>query len=398
MVSKEKRPSSVNFYSPFFYPDPISTGKYNYELVKRFVELDIKTRVFCMYPFYPTWTISSDNLIPREPIPIIRFWKRIRFPKSIILRRVILESAFALSVLINHWKFKSDVMIAVYPPSLFGVMFLGNSTRKRVCIVHDLQAIYAAKKSNVLLDIISMLIKYIEKKAINKNDSVIVLSDEIENYLINEYNTPKASIVKAMPFVTIHPLICKPNPSELINHFKDETLNIVYSGALGEKQNANELFKLFSDILAKRSGIEFIVFSSGPMYERLRVQYSSSRIIFSDLVDEELLAELYWYSDIQVIPQSPGTSKGSLPSKLPNIVASGTNILLFSDHESELEMLILNNHLGVSVKKWDTENIIHCIDELDVMNKTSTKMDRINDRKKTTAKLFSIDNVMKHIY
>jgi hypothetical protein len=49
------------------------------------------------------------------------------------------------------------------------------------------------------------------------------------------------------------------------------------------------------------------------------------------LVAREHLEELYLRSNLQIIPQKPNTSKGSFPSKLANLLASGCNILLITD-------------------------------------------------------------------
>ena len=42
----------------------------------------------------------------------------------------------------------------------------------------------------------------------------------------------------------------------------------------------------------------------------------------------------------EIIPQSPGSSAGSLPSKLPNLVFSKTKILAITDSNSDLEKII----------------------------------------------------------
>jgi colanic acid biosynthesis glycosyl transferase WcaI len=41
--------------SPFFYPEPISTGKYSTFLAEKLVEKDHDVTVICSYPFYPAW-------------------------------------------------------------------------------------------------------------------------------------------------------------------------------------------------------------------------------------------------------------------------------------------------------------------------------------------------------
>ena len=67
------------------------------------------------------------------------------------------------------------------------------------------------------------------------------------------------------------------------------------------------------------------------------------------------LEELYSKSTVQVIPQKENTSKGSLPSKLPNLLAAGCKVLLITDGDSEIEKFFMSNNLDMVVTSWDRD-------------------------------------------
>ena len=57
--------------SPFFYPEPISTGKFNTDFVKGLINEGHKITILCFHPFYPAWKVNvSKDLL--EGVRIIR--------------------------------------------------------------------------------------------------------------------------------------------------------------------------------------------------------------------------------------------------------------------------------------------------------------------------------------
>ena len=88
--------------SPFFYPEPISTGKYNTDIALKLREEGHQVTVLCSHPFYPEWEAkySSEEL---KGITIIRGGRKIKYPKKTSLRRIVLELWYALFV-IKHIK------------------------------------------------------------------------------------------------------------------------------------------------------------------------------------------------------------------------------------------------------------------------------------------------------
>ena len=135
----------------------------------------------------------------------------------------------------------------------------------------------------------------------------------------------------------------------------------------------------------------FYFFSQGAIFDSLKEKNRNKKIQFYPLVNKNDIQELYTRSSIQIVPQLPNTSKGSLPSKLPNILASGTKVLVITDKNSELEKLFNENNLQKIITTWDKKIILSSIEKL-----LEEEID-INKQKEITQKLFNIDSLIGKI-
>ncbi len=99
--------------------------------------------------------------------------------------------------------------------------------------------------------------------------------------------------------------------------FPESWRHVVYSGALGDKQNPEGLLSLFRFASHRIEKVMFHIFSRGHLMDALKAnrldKHESDRIKFHDLVAEKDLPELYMRSDVQIIPQTPGACVASLP-------------------------------------------------------------------------------------
>jgi colanic acid biosynthesis glycosyl transferase WcaI len=379
--------------SPFFFPELISTGKYNTDLAIQLSKQGLDVEVLCSHPLYPDWKPHHSSQM-LEGVNIKRGGSWLRYPKNPMLRRVVLEFWFFLFTFINIRKLRSsDAIVVVLPPSCFVLAtFLVSSSVKIIGIVHDLQAVHLSVKGSKLKKLLLGFIKTVERAAFRKCDRLIYLSEEMKNEatIVYELEETKSEIV--YPFVTIDDFTCK---GRLAEYFDSKDFNVVYSGALGEKQNPQGIYEIANQLVKLNPNVKFTFFSRGPDYEKLKKQNSSELINFYDLVAPESLGELLTRSDIQIVPQAIGTSKGSLPSKVPNILSSGSMIFAITDEKSELQALLSKQKGCFISNTWDVKHNAELLSSL--AEKSVIKFDRNDNldlyRKDSLAKL--IDNMIK---
>lgn len=359
--------------SPFFFPEPISTGKYNTYIAKELSKAGNKVDVICSHPLYPNWNPESTNKT-LNGIRIFRGGEKIKYPRSQYIRRLFLEVWYTFFVLkvLTIQKNKYDIIIPIFPPSLFFVIasiFLPNQTEVRG-IVHDLQGIYANQSKNLVTKLLFKLIILMEGYAFKSCNTLIFLSYEMKSYTQKKYKMPNTKMEVHYPFYNVLPFQKKSGSdsgnfiqgSKIQKLFQlksnSRNLKIVYSGALGTKQNPEGLIEFLKLISHLHDDIVCHIFSGGPIYEKYAAtslinQDADQRLYFHPLVDESQVSELYHHSSCQIIPQKSGTSSGSLPSKLPNLVKCGVPIFCMCDFGSEISNIILENKLGSVSHSWN---------------------------------------------
>ena len=378
--------------SPFFSPEPISTGKFNTDLVMALRDKGNIVTVLCSHPFYPSWKPKKSN-IQIEGITIIRGGGNIRYSNKTILRRIILELWYTFFILRNIFKLrkKIDIIIPVFPPSLAFYTILPFIKKRivKIGMVHDLQEVYASNKKGNIQRTIRFFIHKIEKQVFKSCDRLIFLSNEMKEMASSHYNLDEQKLVVQYPFITYKN---DRITNDLENLMPKDKMHIVYSGALGEKQNPKQLYSFFNQSSNNINNTIYHFFSQGTIFNNLKSQNDNNMIKFHDLVSSKNVEELYKKSTVQIIPQLPGTSKGSLPSKLPNLLTSGCNILAITDEGSEIDKLFKKYNLNTVVTLWDNEEL--CT----VLKKILEKKNKENsNHNKIAQKLFNIDSMIAKI-
>lgn len=342
--------------SPFFYPEPISSGKYNTILAKALMDKTESIDVLCSHPLYPTWqvTATDDNL---HCVNTVRGGRYLKYPKNPLLRRAVLELWFfwfvSLKLLFRRKKYTH--IIAVFPPSLFMLLipFLIKKDRKLIGIVHDLQGVYANRNPGFIKKVIFKAISLVEKRSFKVCDKLIFLSEDMKNLSVKEYALDASNCFVHYPFVTIDEFNDCGNLEAILPSDRE---SMVYSGALGEKQAPEELGAFMNQFAEKHPNTKVCIFSQGYEFERLRKKYTN--VHYYPLVEEDDLPELLMRSTIQVLPQAKDTSDGSLPSKLPNMLASSCKILCVTDLDSELSRILESYSNASVVYDWQTNALV----------------------------------------
>jgi hypothetical protein len=382
---------NVLIVSPFFFPEPISTGKFNTDLALALRDSGCKVTVICSHPIYPKWKVEESNQKIND-VSIIRGGKRIHYSKNPTIRRITLElwfSFFVIKQIFKHQK-NADLIIPVFPPSLafyFVLPFLKKKIKK-IGMVHDLQEVYSKDKKGVLNKSISLLINKVESKALRNCDKLIFLSNEMKNTAKDFYQLSEKRLFVQYPFSNIN---LETRTNDLDALLPKNKTHIVYSGALGEKQNPSGLYKFYNFASKYLENTCFHFFSQGQFFENLKLKNTNQKIRFHNLVPLENLEELYRKSTVQIIPQLPNTSKGSLPSKLPNLMASKCKILFITDSDSEIDILFKKYGLSKVVTSWDNDAILSSLNDL-LKEKNNT-----NTQTKVAKELFSIESMTNKI-
>ena len=394
----------VLIVSPFFYPELISTGRANQHLAEAFVAEGHGVTVVCSHPLYPEWVpIPSEAKI--EGVTILRGGAGVRYPKAMPLRRLVLEAWFALFAArrVMRLRKQTDVVVSVLPPSLF-ILFLHSLLPKgvrRVAVVHDLQGILAAQEKSFGRRAIIRMIHAVESRVFRSQDLYIFFSRDMAQIAQRSYGIDAAKIEVQYPSITLPTNDGSAGPEPAKNRleamFPPERMHVVYSGALGYKQNSEQLVAFMQTAAERHPEVQFHVLSGGPFFDSLRTGYEQRpgpRVQFHPLVAEQDLAELYARSAIQIIPQAEGTECAALPSKLPNLLAAGVHLLAICSAGSEVERMIQLAGTGSIATRWDEKLFLMRLQEaLEIVRREPASLRRA--RVAPLLDQFSITNMVR---
>jgi colanic acid biosynthesis glycosyl transferase WcaI len=353
----------IAIFSPFYYPELISTGRVNTLLAKELVRLGWEVDVVCSHPLYPDWkpTKSSANLLSTKTH---RGGAWVYYASHPLLRRVALEVWFAMHAVKCVLSLRKDTAVAllVYPPSLFGplVQMLLPRRVRRVALVHDLQGEYSQLGYHSGFKLLTYVINKVEKVCLSGADSCIFFSKAMARAAQSLFALDDAHMSVQYPFVTLDGDAVMTEALERV--LPTGVQHVVYSGALGEKQNPEELAELMQQAAKAIPEAQFHIFSGGPIFDSLRKKFASmNELHFHDLVPEEQLTELYARSSVQLIPQAHGTESGSLPSKLPNLLAAGVQTVALCAETSEVAGLLRESTTDALICEWSADQFLSSV-------------------------------------
>ncbi len=396
----------ILLFSPFFFPELISTGKANTHLAQALAAHGAEVTVVCSHPLYPNWIpVQSDASLPG--VTILRDGAWVRYPKRMSLRRAVLEGWFAGYTAYHAWRLRRrvDIAVGIFPPSLFalGAHFLFPRSVRRVAIVHDLQGVLAGQHESVLRRGIARLIHTVESRGFHSQDRCIFFSADMAQAAQKSYDLDAEKVAVQYPFVTVGRWeaagATKPE-SRLQDILPSGQAHVVYSGALGLKQNSETFVEWMQAAAQRFSNVQFHVFSGGPIFDKLRARAAScadTHVQFHPLVEERDLPELYARSTIQIVPQAEKTEAGALPSKLPNLLATGVYVLAITSAGSEVARLLREAKTGSVVERWEEPLFLSQLEEALQQAQAISTAER---RMQTQALLnrFTVENMVQLIF
>lgn len=395
---------SVVLISPFFHPEAISTGRYNTILAQGLVRHGQAVAVIASHPLYPAWQPDRSSVqLPGMHIRRGGGW--LKYPGKPVLRRMLLESWFAIfaNLQLARLRHSAKRIVVIFPPNLVAttLRLLLPKYTPIVGVVHDLQGVMAQRGDSALGRLLTRIILAIEGRAFRNCDRLIFLSHSMAERAIAVYGIARDRCAIHYPFLTL-PATAPTVSDRLVAALPDGHTHVVYSGALGEKQNPDRLVWLMRELRARHANVRCSIFSAGPNFERLRAQPQpdvETRIQFQNLVPDDTLDELYARSTVQLLPQASGTSDGAIPSKLPNLLAAGVPIFAICDSQSEIVRVLkqAGDASGDHVSDFDAPSLHAQFERLLQQIARDPRATRVARQRPQVERMFSVEPLIAEI-
>ena len=366
-----------------YAPEPTGIGKYTGEFGAYLVECGYDVHAITGFPYYPFWKVQpgyNPNWYKKEMVDGVHV---LRCPMYIPakpsgLKRMILDASFLLSAffalvgtLITRKRF--DMVFVVSPSFLCGLLgnFYKLFHRSSTFVYHvqDLQIDAAAQFGLVKNQRLLKLLRMMENRVLRKADVVSTLTIEMQTRLARrgvKIKNPQllpnwADSKQVAPQV--------PDPSWFTDiDIPPDSKILLYSGAMGEKQNSGLILRAAEWAAIHRPSWLFVISSSGPYFDALSVAMAERGLTNARFIPLQPIAEfnkLLNMAWLHLVVQKCGCSDLVMPSKLTNILAVGGLALVTSEPGSTLSDMVHHDHVGHPIDCSNEQSFISALEYLD---------------------------------
>ncbi|KQT46879.1 hypothetical protein ASG47_09670 [Devosia sp. Leaf420] len=330
-----------------YAPEIIGIGPYTTGLAEALVRAGHQVRVVAGQPYYPEWRARPGhgfwNLERRGRLDVLRVPHFIpRHPTGAM--RLLHHFTFALAAFFPMlWAallWRPDRVIAIAPGLMaapVGLVAARLSGATAWLHVQDFE-LEAAEATGLIGRgwFLGKILRQIERGILCAFDHVSTISPAMCRRL-EDKGVPVNRIAEHRNWAGVDRIVPQDEPSPYRALWGIGTEHVaLYSGALGRKHGL-DLILAAARQLSHRDDLTFVICGNGPDRAALEASASGLRNIrFHDLQPIEKLGDLLALATIHLLPQIACAQDLVLPSKLPNMLASGRPVVATASPHSAL--------------------------------------------------------------
>ena len=363
------------FHSLTFPPDTISTGMIVSEIAEGINTKLHNVEVLASSPQYNVKSVelfdnSDENLSigsyknikvnyikskPRKFSNSSRFFQWIEFNfKSILF----------------IYKNRSDydnIFIFSYPPTM-NLVCIFTSRILKINTVYSLWELYPEISEKLNEDpnkILKLFFKYIDNYALKTVNKVVVNSDDLKNYLINNRNITANKIIVINHF---SPFM----KSNYVPNF--ELNNIFYAGNTGRPQNLSAFLRYFQKYFP--SDWKLDIYGAGQEFNKLS-EFSNDNIRINNYLERKELENLTKEIPFALICLDYEITFEGFPGKTFDYLNMNKVLINFSNPNSVVSKLIDKYGLGFNIDLKNPESLTGKLENMKNPNEISKILDNI---------------------
>ncbi|WP_223291881.1 glycosyltransferase [Defluviicoccus vanus] len=333
----------VLILSQHFYPTLIGSAAYITDFSRWMAERGRAVTVVTDRPFYPDYEIAAGYEAGQRDCEEVFGVDVLRLPTYVpkggrAIKRCINEAVFLAGVVsrLLTGRIKRSTQVVSLCPSIFTVLAGAVATKRsgrHVAIVHDIQSGLAAGLGMLGSGPILRLLQSLERFALNRADSIIVLSEHMREVLQRQGVRRPIEVIPI--WVDLNQIFPLPRPD-------GARPVVLYSGNLGRKQGWDQLIAMVEILRDRRPDIQVVIRGTGSRIDVLQEEIQERRLTnvsLQPLVPAEQLNEGLAAGDVHLVPQDPNGADFAIPSKVYGIMAAGRPFVCTAVPGSPLALL-----------------------------------------------------------
>lgn len=332
---------------PNYAPEPVGIGPCTTGMAEMLAKAGHQVRVVCGAPSYPDWKVAPAFRGLRFRRAVENDVNVIRLPHYVPavprgIRRLLHLASFAALVALvvcalMLWR-RPNAVVAIIPSTLAAIVAGSWARLFRLPLwvhVQDLEAEMAIATGQIGKSRVATRLARAAHRFALRSDRVSSISPAMCQHLADSH-VSRHDIVEfpnwARPDVVP---INRPSPFRA-EWQVNRRFVALYSGNIAAKQGV-EIIAETARLLAHREDLLFVVCGDGPQKNMLAQSVADcDNVRVFDLQPAERLADLLGLANVHLLPQMAGAADLVLPSKLPNMLASGRPVVATVDQNTDL--------------------------------------------------------------
>ena len=360
-----KKRRDILFLCQFFYPEYISSAQLPFDTVRALQNDGFTVDVLCGYPHE---YLDGKDIPVKETIDGIRIHrlKYIQTGRAGFLGRIINYFSFTFMVLLHLLKTAKYRAVVVYsnPPILpwiasWAKVLFGC---KLIFVSYDLYP-EVATVTNTLREgnIICRLMNHINKCVFRRADSVVALSSEMKNYIL-QHRDIAAEKVTVIP--NWYEDRGEPSRDLTDNIFREKTAGkyvVSYFGNMGTMQDMDTILGAIRE-LKEDPNMFFLFAGHGNKMEKLKAIVSEEQIpniVIHDFLHGKDFRDALVISDCALVSLEKGATGLCVPSKTYSYMMQGIPLLAIMD-EGDI-VRDIENGAGLWVRNGESAKLAEAI-------------------------------------
>lgn len=345
----------VLFHSLTIPPDQVSTGQLVADIASKFKENNIDVEILASTPQYrfDAETFTDEGLMKISRNVYISSYNGVKithlssskrsFSRTKRFTQWIVYHIKSIKYLIKNRNNFDTIFIFSYPPTMNLIAIFTKKILKinTIYSVWELYPEIAIKLNELNFQFLHKIFMLIDNYCLKNIDNVVVNSDQLKKYLIENRKIQKEKIKVIYHFA---------NEPE-VPRCKKITKDIMYAGNLGTPQNIESFINTFS---TSTKEYNLTIFGSGSQYQKI-CDLSNSFIKVNHYVSREKLAILTSEIPFALVSLSSEITVEGFPGKTFDYLKMNKILIGYSNPESSLAKFIEKYQLGINIDPDDKD-------------------------------------------
>jgi colanic acid biosynthesis glycosyl transferase WcaI len=333
-----RRPTDILILGHNYAPEPIGIGPCTTGMAEALAASGHRVRVICGQPSYPYWKVAEGFRRRRARRSVEGGVQVLRLPLYVPrdpcgLRRILHNLSFAVSAGVAMFttliRRRPDVIVAIAPSAFSALVarfFAWISRRPLWVHVQDFEVEMAMATGQLAFGRLGRSLAHLLERAGHRGDLVSSISPRMCDRLIARGSDPDAVVeFRNWANPAVRPLAAE-SPYRAEWQI-DRPFVALYSGNIAAKQGI-DIVVAAARLLAARDDLLFVICGNGTNRNALAAAAADCpNIRFHNLQPPERLSDLLGLATVHLLPQIAGAADLVLPSKLPNMLASGRAVI-----------------------------------------------------------------------